>query len=390
MKFLIVDIYYAKFLESFYQKRPALLTSSYQEQLGQLMAECFGTADFLSRNLRLLGHDAYDVVINCEPLQQAWAREHGLRIGMIPVMLDGLVHRKNHWYSAVAAQISRVSPLWWQWLYERGSWLLKVLAAQIEEHRPDILYVHAVNALPDSFLQDMKAHVKLIVGQYAAPLLPTASLDSYSLLISALPSMVQSFRERGINSEYLPLAFEPSVLKKLRMSQPRRYGLAFVGSLSRDHVAGNALLERASAEIEMDIWGQGIQQLPPESPVHSRYRGEAWGLSMYQVLANSKIALNRHIDMAGKYAANMRLYEATGVGAMLLTDHKENIHELFDPGREVVTYRDADECLSLAEYYLTHEDERCAIAEAGQRRTLAEHTYYQRMQRLVETIGKYL
>ena len=61
---------------------------------------------------------------------------------------------------------------------------------------------------------------------------------------------------------------------------------------------------------------------------------------MYRVLARSKIALNRHIDVAEDHANNMRLYEATGVGTFLITDAKRNLSELFEPGEEVVTYAD--------------------------------------------------
>ena len=41
----------------------------------------------------------------------------------------------------------------------------------------------------------------------------------------------------------------------------------------------------------------------------------------------------------------MRLYEATGVGTLLVTDYKDNLHEMFIPGKEVVVYRDADEAV---------------------------------------------
>ena len=33
------------------------------------------------------------------------------------------------------------------------------------------------------------------------------------------------------------------------------------------------------------------------------------------------------------------------VGALLLTDRKDNLHEMFEPGREVVTYDSPEECL---------------------------------------------
>ncbi|MDQ3755068.1 MAG: glycosyltransferase, partial [Acidobacteriota bacterium] len=81
------------------------------------------------------------------------------------------------------------------------------------------------------------------------------------------------------------------------------------------------------------------------------------------------------IDISPVSASNMRLFEATGVGSCLLTDWRANISTLFEPDREVVTYRNAEECIEKATYLLDHESERQQIARAGQRRTLREHTY---------------
>jgi spore maturation protein CgeB len=139
----------------------------------------------------------------------------------------------------------------------------------------------------------------------------------------------------------------------------------------------------------MSIWGQGIEHLAQKSPIRQHYVGQAWGCEMYQVLRNSKITLNHHGDIA-PYANNARLYEATGVGTLLITDWKENLHEMFEPDKEVVAYRNAEECAELIKYYLEHAEEREAVAHSGQGRTLKEHTYYQRMQQLVDIIRKYL
>jgi spore maturation protein CgeB len=77
------------------------------------------------------------------------------------------------------------------------------------------------------------------------------------------------------------------------------------------------------------------------------------------------------------------------MGALLLTDAKRNLGELFEPGREVVAYRSEDELVELALYYLDHEDERQEISVAGQRRTLAQHTYADRMRELVDLLARY-
>ena len=110
---------------------------------------------------------------------------------------------------------------------------------------------------------------------------------------------------------------------------------------------------------------------------------------MYQILYNSKMTLNHHIDVAECWANNMRLFEATGVGALLITDWKVNLHEMFEPQKEVVAYRTPEECVELIQYYLENDKERQKIACAGQQRTLREHTYQKRVQELVNVIHKY-
>jgi len=78
----------------------------------------------------------------------------------------------------------------------------------------------------------------------------------------------------------------------------------------------------------------------------------------------------------------MRLYEATGVGALLVTEARRNLADLFEPGREVVAYDDEDDLVDRLRHFAEHDDERRRIAAAGQARTLREHTYANRMAEL--------
>ncbi|HMQ34140.1 MAG TPA: glycosyltransferase, partial [Chloroflexaceae bacterium] len=203
----------------------------------------------------------------------------------------------------------------------------------------------------------------------------------YDLLVSSFPHYVSRFRAAGLRSTYLRLAFEPRVLARLPHDPPRA-DAAFVGSYTPAHHDGIRLLEGVARHVPVAFWGAGVESLDAASPIRASYRGEAWGLAMYGVLAGARVALNRHINVAGPFANNMRLYEATGVGACLLTDRKANLGELFEVGREVVAYGSAEECAEQLRYLLDHEDERRAIAAAGQARTLREHTYAQRMEEL--------
>ena len=136
----------------------------------------------------------------------------------------------------------------------------------------------------------------------------------------------------------------------------------------------------------VEVWGYGAAA----SGGPGAYHGEAWGLEMYEVLAHSRISLNRHIDVAEGHANNMRLFETTGVGALLLTESAPNLTDLFALGEEVVAYDDEDDLVEKIEHYLEHDDERIAIAAAGQRRTLGNHTYRQLMVELASILEERL
>jgi spore maturation protein CgeB len=137
------------------------------------------------------------------------------------------------------------------------------------------------------------------------------------------------------------------------------------------------------------FWGDGASQLPADSPIRHNYRGIAWGPEMFLILRRSHITLNKHIAIAENNANNMRLFEATGMGACLITDWKENLHDLFEPGKEVIAYHSVEECLDLIRYFCEHSAERGRIAEAGHARCLRDHTYQQRMVELTAVLMRY-
>jgi len=111
-----------------------------------------------------------------------------------------------------------------------------------------------------------------------------------------------------------------------------------------------------------------------------------FGLDMYQLLRDSRVTLNVHAGAKTRFTSNMRLFEATGVGTCLLTDAADNLSELFEPDREVATFRSVDECVGKVARLLDHEDERAQIAAAGQSRCLADHTYPRRGDQLAAMI----
>jgi spore maturation protein CgeB len=82
----------------------------------------------------------------------------------------------------------------------------------------------------------------------------------------------------------------------------------------------------------------------------------------------------------------MRLFEATGMGACLLTDGLEGLGQFFEEGREVVGYGSAAEAVEKAAYLLDHPAEAAKIGRAGRERVLREHLFSHRWPELRELL----
>ncbi len=82
-----------------------------------------------------------------------------------------------------------------------------------------------------------------------------------------------------------------------------------------------------------------------------------------------------------------RNFEVPGTGGFLLTENAAHLEDYYKLGEEVVNFSSTEEMVEKVRYYLSHEDERTAIAEAGYQRTLKDHTYRQRFQEIFAQIG---
>jgi spore maturation protein CgeB len=362
LRIAIVDTCYQAFLVSHYRANPGLADTSYERQHRALLDRSFGTSDAYSRNLRELGHEATELIANCRPMQLKWAQERSLRL-------------------PVAAKL-RPARLNW------GT-LRRILDAQIEELDPDVVYVQDVTHVDR--LRARALDGRYLVAQVGSQLPSLEVLGRYDLVTTLVPPLVNRLRALDLDAEYLSAAFDEAVLARLEgegvaaaPGADRRHPVSFVGSIHSDrvHRGGVQLLERLCSDVHLEVWGPIDANLARSSPIRSRHRGQAWGIDMYRVLAQSRIAVNRHGDFAGGYAANMRMFEATGVGALLMTEAAMNLPDFFEPGREVVAYDGVDDLVEKIRHFLEHEDERRRIAAAGQRRTLTEHTYGQRIRKL--------
>ncbi len=81
---------------------------------------------------------------------------------------------------------------------------------------------------------------------------------------------------------------------------------------------------------------------------------------------------------------NCSMFYISGSGGFQMADTaREETKEFFLPGREIILFDSADECVEQVRYYLKNDDERLAIAWAGHERAIREHTYSHRLDSLL-------
>jgi spore maturation protein CgeB len=87
-----------------------------------------------------------------------------------------------------------------------------------------------------------------------------------------------------------------------------------------------------------------------------------------------------------KGAMNQRVFDVPACGAFLLTDHREQMDQVLEPGREVAVYRDPGEVPGLVRWWMDHPEQRLAVARAGHERVRACHDYGSRMRQMLEAV----
>ena len=100
--------------------------------------------------------------------------------------------------------------------------------------------------------------------------------------------------------------------------------------------------------------------------------------------SSAKIVLNDHRPDMKQYGfVNNRIYDATASGALVISDYIEEIENIY--GNSIPMYKTKDELKELLIYYLTHEEERKALAQKARNITLKEYTHTTIAQKLLFT-----
>jgi spore maturation protein CgeB len=105
--------------------------------------------------------------------------------------------------------------------------------------------------------------------------------------------------------------------------------------------------------------------------------------TMIKIFQSSRINMN--LSGASHKERNQikgRNFEIPACGGFQLSEYVGGLENYFKIDREIVCYRNQSELIDKIKYYLSHDQERKAVAEAGYQRVLQEHTYQKRFNEL--------
>lgn len=89
------------------------------------------------------------------------------------------------------------------------------------------------------------------------------------------------------------------------------------------------------------------------------------------------------VTQRDEWEDHFRLYEALLSGAMVMTDQMLTLPDLgLKNGTSIVEFNTVESLVSLANYNLTHEDERQSIAREGRFIALSRHRSWHRMEKI--------
>jgi spore maturation protein CgeB len=95
---------------------------------------------------------------------------------------------------------------------------------------------------------------------------------------------------------------------------------------------------------------------------------------------------NRNSKKIPAISINPRTFEIFGCCTFQLSDVRQELHRYFEVGKDIETYSSSSELIEKIDYYLSHEDERNAIARRGYEQTVKNHTYSKRLEFLLHVI----
>lgn len=196
------------------------------------------------------------------------------------------------------------------------------------------------------------------------------------------------YRELGLeNAVYFPFGCNEQIFRPLNL--PMQYDVSFVGGWHPYRAWIVERIRRAGIEVATFGYGWPSGEIDQEGMVcvfnQSRINlnlsnSAAWDVRY--LLSSPRALINRVRSKKNVEQMKGRMFEVNGCAAFQLSYYVEGLANCYQPEQEIAIYSDVDDLIEKIRFYLAHEAQRAAIAQAGYARTLREHTFAGRFEQV--------
>jgi spore maturation protein CgeB len=191
---------------------------------------------------------------------------------------------------------------------------------------------------------------------------------------------------------YVPTACDPHFHAPLQLSDEdkKKWGspISFVGAGYHNRVQMFATL----ADHPLKIWGS---EWPNGKPFDRLVQEESRRIKpeeYVKIFNATDVNLNLHssserdgVDPSGDFV-NPRTFELASAGAFQLCDNRQLLPELFEVGKEIITFSSLEEMKEKIAYYQAHPEERRAVCERARARAVKDHSYERRIEQMLSIV----
>ncbi len=365
--FLRISSSYPEFIKIFKKKLIKKNYNTYDQILENYFKESYSVSNNITEELIKKNYQCTEIVSNFDFLQNKWLEQYG---------------DKNNKEN--------------------------IIIQQIKFYKPDIIFFGNADLINENMLKTVKKmkFVKILIGFHCAPFnrriinrlnkldcIVTCTKGYKDYLYNTLKKDIlliqHSFPKQHINKaskKEIDISFIGSIFIGKALHNKRvnliyelmkNFQNTFISINFSNKLIFILILRLISSVFKFKILKE-IIFLYKLIYIYLFSKKPVFGVEMFNLVSKSKILINTHIDDT-EYAGNMRLFEGTGLGCLVLTDYKKDLDKLFKIGNEIDVYENERDLIEKCKYYLSNEKKLNTVSALGQRKTIENYNYEKRI-----------
>ena len=215
-------------------------------------------------------------------------------------------------------------------------------------------------------------------------------IKEYDYFLTVCDGQVEELQSKGVNAFWVQEGATKFTAYCKDYVQNQIYDVSFIGQMGhpRIHKERVPLLRKIISRYDNTlIAGPLLSDIGEDLISHHLKRPTYTDLEHSRIVAQSKINISHSGWSDINHYFSARTYRLMANGGFVLANYSEGIEDIYNIGKEIVTYKTHDECLEKIAYYLEHEEEREDIAHAGYLKTMTDYTFHNSFKRMFEVVG---